>query len=720
MMAIALILLPCLAAAVSPTITVDRDNVQITESCRVRIIAEPIVDADGDGVIHISGDDITVEFALPPLDGAAEGQAPDTLTGIGIRITGKRITLRGADVGGYKVGIYATGADGLTLEACDVSGNFRQQLKSTPRAEDGSDWLWPHVNDANEWMTRYGAGIYLEDCREVTVCRVRARRGQNGIILDGVNDSRIYDNDCSFLSGWGLALWRSSGNIITRNAFDFCIRGYSHGVYNRGQDSAGILMFEQCCANVIAENSATHGGDGFFGFAGREALGEANPREDGPWYERRGNNDNLLLANDFSYSAAHGIEMTFSFENRLYHNRLVGNAICGIWGGYSQNTHIAGNRFEGNGEMGYGLERGGVNIEHGSRNRIEYNTFIDNKCGVHLWWDPDEGLLQRPWAQINEHGSTDNTILCNTFTGDTMAIHLRQTTDTQIGGNTSKDVETDSDLGEARQIMLEMDCGRFPPPSSFHGPVLGTTRPVGARSQLRGREHIIMTDWGPYDWESPLLHLVERNADRHAYRLLGRASLPEAGRITAEGAVDLAREADLLTVRPSSPDSIVPYRIHVPTAGGGLVREGTLVHARWVIEVFPYRTDPREDVQAWRAEAGDDPYTMHATALDLRFGMGGLDDAMHLSAALPSDHFGTIATTKLNFPAGKWRIGTVSDDGIRLWLDGSLVIDDWTWHGPTGHDYVFTTEEARAIEIRVEHFELDGYAILTVDVEPAQ
>ena len=46
------------------------------------------------------------------------------------------------------------------------------------------------------------------------VRRSRARDGQNGLILDGVQASRVYDNDFSFLSGWGIALWRSSDNTI--------------------------------------------------------------------------------------------------------------------------------------------------------------------------------------------------------------------------------------------------------------------------------------------------------------------------------------------------------------------------------------------------------------------------------------------------------------------------------------------------------------------------
>src|SRR4029079_888640 len=132
---------------------------------------------------------------------------------------------------------------------------------------------------------------------------------------DAVNDSKVYDCDCSFLSGWGLALWRGNRNMITRNSFDFCVRVSSHGVYNRGQDSAGILMFEQCSKNVIAENSVTHGGDGIFGFAGKEALGEKPPPFRLFDSTRLGCNDNLFVRNDLSYAPAHGLEMTFSFGN---------------------------------------------------------------------------------------------------------------------------------------------------------------------------------------------------------------------------------------------------------------------------------------------------------------------------------------------------------------------------------------------------------------------
>jgi len=715
----AVVMLCCLVSADAEVVRVTDDNVEITESCRAEIAADPIIDADDDGVIHIVGDDIFVEFGLAPLDGAPDGRPPHAYRGTGIVITGRNVTLRGAAVHGFKVGIKAVGASGLVLQECDVSDNLRQRLRSTAQRERSIDWLQPHQNDEHAWVRRYGAGVSIVGAENVTIRNVRARQVQNGIVLNRVTDSRVYDNDCSFLSGWGLAMWRSSGNVISRNAFDFCVRGYSHGVYNRGQDSAGILMFEQCSENVIAENSATHCGDGVFGFAGREALGEANPRDDLAWYEQRGNNRNLLIGNDFSYAAAHGIEMTFSFGNRFYNNKLIGNAICGVWGGYSQNTHIAGNSFAGNGEMGYGAERGGVNIEHGSGNRIEFNRFRNNACGVHLWWDDDEALLKTPWARANEKGSTDNIIRGNRFSGDTVAIQLRKTTGTQLAENSERRVETFLDADEASSVLeLGATEGSFSPPPY---PVFGNTQPVGARKHLRGRKRIIMTEWGPYDWEGPAMILVEREAGTHAYRLLGGAEEVERGGIEVSDSVRAVLAEDLLTLQPFDSNTLVPYEVSIDTGGRMLRRQGVLARLRWELRVFPYQTDPRKDVDAWREEARRKGITFYKTKLNFDYGMDGpsqvIFDSEVIGSQLPKDHFGMMAESVFELPEGKWRINTTSDDGIRVWLDDELIIDDWTHHAPREHSHEIIVDEAREATLRLEHFELDGYAVLSVSFE---
>ena len=364
------------AAANRPAIEVTANNTWITQSCRVVIPPGTVTkDTDGNGVIQIGASHIEIDFTSGSvLRGSPPDARPDAYHGFGIHLNGHQgVTIRGARISGFWCGLFAKKADGLVLDDIDASDNRRSFLKSTPVAEDGGDWLFGHDNDKRQWLTNYAAAIYIEESAGVTVRHSRVWHGQNALCLDRVTRSKIFDNDFSFNSGWGIALWRCSSNVISRNAVDFCVRGYSHGVYNRGQDSAGIFAFEQNNGNIFAENSVTHGGDGFFGFAGREAIGEIgeHPVE---WYKRRGNTDNLLVGNDFSYAPAHGIENTFSFGNKYVKNRIVGNAICGIWAGYSRETLIAGNDFEGNGEMGYGLERGGVNIDHGGDNSIIRNS----------------------------------------------------------------------------------------------------------------------------------------------------------------------------------------------------------------------------------------------------------------------------------------------------------------------------------------------------------
>ena len=488
-----------------PSLVVTKANTVITQSCTVVIPPGTILrNSDQQGVIVVGAPRIEIDFAPGSvLRGSPATTKPDEYEGCGIRLNGQTgVTIRGAKISGFRCGLWASGADGLALENIDASDNRRDHLRSTTKAEDSRDWLFGHNNDDHEWLKKYGAAIYIEASSGVTVRNSRVWHGQYGLCLDRVTASKVYDNDFSFNSGWGIALWRCTSNVISRNAIDFCVRGYSHGVYNRGQDSAGIFVFEQNNGNVFAENSVTHGGDGFFGFAGGEALGETGTHPVG-WYKRRGNDDNLLIGNDFSYAAAHGIENTFSFGNKYLKNRIVGNAICGIWAGYSRETLIAGNDIEDNGEMGYGLERGGVNIDHGGDNVIVHNSFVRNKCGVHLWGGDNPKFNQSPWAQANGYASTGSLIAENTFEGDSIAFQFRGPGQVTIGRNELTSVGVELKAEPAYQVIH--DTQRKVEPLRVPAyPVYGRTRPVGARPELRGRQNIIMTEWGPWDHVTPM------------------------------------------------------------------------------------------------------------------------------------------------------------------------------------------------------------------------
>ena len=165
----------------------------------------------------------------------------------------------------------ARNVEKLTLDNCDLSYNYRQHLNSTQEKEDISDWMSYHHNEKDEWL-RYGAAIYLRNCNSAIITNCKVTGGQNALMMMECNNGKIYNNDFSFNSGIGIGMYRCNGNEVSYNKINFNVRGYSHGVYNRGQDSAGILVYEQSNQNIFYKNSVTHGGDGFFLWAGQTTM----------------------------------------------------------------------------------------------------------------------------------------------------------------------------------------------------------------------------------------------------------------------------------------------------------------------------------------------------------------------------------------------------------------------------------------------------------------
>jgi parallel beta-helix repeat protein len=712
------------------TLEITSSRTVVTQSSLVVIPPGRVIpDSDGTGVIIVGADRIEIRFAEGSvLRGSPPDQRPDEYKGYGIRLNGHTgVTIRNARISGFWCGIWATHADGLVLEQIDASDNRRAYLKSSPQAEDESDWLFGHDNDQHEWLTQYAAALYVEESTNVTVRDSKVWHGQNALCLARVHNSRIYGNDFSFNSGWGIALWRSTQNVISRNALDFCIRGYSHGVYNRGQDSAGIFVFEQNNDNIFVENSATHGGDGFFGFAGREAISETG---DHPvaWYRQRGNSGNLVVANDFSYAAAHGIENTFSFGNQYLTNRLVGNGICGVWAGYSHNTLIAGNRFEENGEVGYGLERGGVNIDHGGDNFIVDNLFVSNKCGVHLWGGPNPEFEKKKWAQANGYASTGSVIVDNTFQGNDLALQFRGPGEVTMGSNHLSTFQKEMLCDPTYQVRREPQphLVAFPAPNYQ---VWGQHHPVGARTSLRGRQNIIMTEWGPWDHVSPMVRLTRSKGAVREFQVFkvptNTLEVQVSGERVRHAVNPSPGKSDEAQILVSAPEpGVHPYTLKV-MSGNKLLYEtkDTLTVAQWQTTFFkwPVEVDPRKDLDGYRKLAkGPTSVSAELSQLTLQYGMRGPSDlgltGAITAAKMGQDHFGMIARTRLPLTKGNWEFTTLSDDGVRVAVDGKNIIENWAWHGPTRDTGTLSLPADQTVEIVVEHFQIDGYAVLELSL----
>ncbi len=738
---------PAADPATLPVVLVDHDDVIVNHSCRL-VWPNPVRDLNDDGVVHIVGDLMVVDLDGAVCRGAFEGLPPDGFTGVGISVRGGSVRLRNGAVSGFKVGVAAHNADACVFEDLDLSGNFAQRLNSTPAAEDASDWLWPHSNDHGEWADNYGAGLSVNGASNVLIERVKVQHGQNGILLSGVSASWVVDCDCSFNSGWGLAMWRCHQTTVCRNAFDFNIRGYSHGVYNRGQDSAGIVMFEQCANNVLALNSCTHCGNGIFAFTGRESLGEVEhrlvPEPEASWFDCHGVNSNRIIGNDCSFAAAHGIELTFGKQNSIENNHCEGNGICGLWGGYSQGTHIFGNAFANNGQAPSGNERGGINIEHGVANRIEGNTFVGDAIGVRLWTDEDPHLAALPWVKANGPTGTGSAVVGNTFKTMDTAIELTAERDDCVGANTFEGVSSQLQADESSRATLRSDCsvsvpdyrpapllpdGR-PYPGTMGNPDLATLAQVlpgraapvkldgqtvlSARSNLGGREAIVMAGSTPFDWSGPTLVKVRCGGARDEWRMIGGTLKGSQVTGDTESRTTMS-PTGLATVYMELPGTAGHYDLLMRFArgtNGALIARGVIAPTDWTIRVFPLDGDPVADPAAFGRAAGAATPNAQGFELAFPFGGGGPSEVRLTGPGAPVDQFGIRATAQLTFPAGCYTMVTRSDDGIRVKVDGTTYIQRWDRHGATIDRVQLDFTELTEVDIQVDYFELDGAAVL--------
>jgi len=94
----------------------------------------------------------------------------------------------------------------------------------------------------------------------------------------------------------------------------------------------------------------------------------------------------------------------------------------------------------------------------------------------------------------------------------------------------------------------------------------------------------------------------------------------------------------------------------------------------------------------------------------VNFGWGGASPG----AGVPADYFSARWTGNVQAEAaGSYVFQTVSDDGVRLWINGQLVIDNWTLHGPTTDTAAAITLAAgQRVSIKLEYFERTGGATM--------
>jgi parallel beta-helix repeat protein len=708
-----------------------RAGMVITRSARVapgtyRLPGPASLDS---AVITVRGDSITLDFGGATMLGADPNADPDRAAGVAIRVEGGRgVRIVHAVIRGYKVGILARGTRGLTLTGNVLSYGWKPRLYSVVEHESLADWLSYHHNEQDEWL-RFGAGIYLAGVTGGELRDNTAEQWMNGLLLTRTDSLRIVRNIFSFNSGLGLGLYRSSFNVIAENRLDYNVRGYSHGFYRRGQDSADLLIYEQSSSNLVVANSATHGGDGLFLWAGQYTMDTG----------QGGANNNIFYGNDFSFAPTNGMEATFS-SNRFLGNRIEGSD-NGLWGGYSFRSQVSGNCFVEN--------RVGIAIEHGQENLITENHFDGDSTAISLWANPIE---PSDWGypKHRDTASRDYQIARNLFAGNRVGLRAAKTKalliafnrfdrvdstmalqDTSRAEVTSNDVAPQDAWKTEEQIeACGPDAARTPAGVRWSPPIpdLARYREIPTSTVARRpRSAIVVDEWGPFDWRSPRLWPVDSTrAVPLRLAVLGPAGAwsVAARRGIAALSKTSGRVGDTVSVTPAA-DSTGDWELALEYRGGATVSPrgepkaagvpyrfsyGRFEpHQEWAARFFAWSdsTDPRSHAEAFAALLRSAPLLeRRASRLDLEW-------YRPLIRELPQERWALEATSSVTLPPGDYTLRTISDDGVRVWVDGSLVIDRWSLHESALDAAPLT---AGRHELRVQYFQVDGWVELRLDI----
>lgn len=706
-------------------------------------------------VILISGDYIEVDFQNAILQGNTDKQLPDAFYGLAIRVQGSHITIKNARVHGFKIALLAEGATDLSLENCDFSYNYRPKLRSMREREDFSDWLSYHHDEKDEWL-RYGAGMYLKNCVRPIVKACRVTGNQNALLLSGCTDALVYNNTFQFNSGLGIGLYRSSRNRVMHNRLDWNVRGYSHGFYARGQDSAGLLLYEQSSNNLIAFNSATHCGDGFFLWAGQKTMDTG----------KGGCNDNVIFGNDFSHAPTNGVEMTFS-RNRVQGN-YIADCTYGIWGGYSYESVITGNLITDCSTA--------IAIEQGQNDTIRQNLFKDDSLGIWLW---ARATQPADWgyAQQRDVRSRDGLIDRNVFLGVRKPLKISASQNIAVNGENlffnfdqlfdAPEPNTDlkfwrndifgppavveavwrhPELAKQRKLNFEHP-GKSP--DDPYAPLMISyvqlkepdSLPDGLSTALpvdfpQGRKNIIVDEWGPYDFKRPMAVLRDIKPGPGGKTLytfdiigpFGHWQLTEMRGLRNPSVPKGITPASITFERdPAATDLALVFVMNAPEVITTVFGKKIGANQPFVFNFERFELPIHWDLQFYNFNETNDPRT-RAAGFDLLKKQNPdatlKSDDLYFAwwdkpaTGTQKDHFATTASATVDLTPGLYTIALTSDDGARLYIDGKRVIDHWDVHEPATDEISVKLGGKHRLE--VEHFDVEGFATLGFRIKPAR
>src|SRR5690606_32859447 len=169
-------------------------------------------------------------------------------------------------------------------------------------------------------------------------------------------------------------------------------------------------------------------------------------------------------------------------------------------------TRIANNQFRNN--------RIGIAIEHGQHNDIYNNLFAGDEEAIRLW---SRATQPADWgyAKARDTRSVGYSFIGNSFNNHEVVFNLKGTDSINIFDNTvSASTETtyriDSSVTNLDTFFLQAVYDRV---MGLHGdPLIPEHKvernPFEGSGRFAGRSKILITEWGPYDYQYPIVWLT--------------------------------------------------------------------------------------------------------------------------------------------------------------------------------------------------------------------
>ena len=122
--------------------------------------------------------------------------------------------------------------------------------------------------------------------------------------------------------------------------------------------------------------------------------------------------------------------------------------------------------------------------------------------------------------------------------------------------------------------------------------------------------------------------------------------------------------------------------------------------------------------QYWLSLDGDGTYSERLlTRIDPTIAFEWGNDSP--DPVLPDDNFSARWTGTITPPtSGTYTFWTKTDDGVRLWVDGEQLINQWSNQAPTTYSATISLQAATPVLIRMDYYEAGGGAVAQLEWRP--